>query len=168
MQVFILLTERVNRILAWVAGAGLVAMLAILMGNFAMRLFGRPMAGTYEMVSMSAVVIGALALGEAQVYKAHVAIDIVTTRLPKKVQLVVGAVVTVASIFLVVQTVLALQIYGSSMSASGSATEMLKVPIGTIVWVLVIGFAGLAIALLGDLGRIVSAWRDRRPELNIW
>jgi TRAP-type C4-dicarboxylate transport system permease small subunit len=54
------------------------------------------------------------------------------------------------------------------MSASGSATDMLKIPIGTIVWVLVIGFAGLVLALVGDLGRIVRAWRDRRPELDIW
>jgi TRAP-type C4-dicarboxylate transport system permease small subunit len=166
VQPFILVTERVNRVLAWLAGIGLVAMLAVLMGNFALRLLGQPLSGTYELVSLCAVAVGALSLGE--VYKAHVAIDIVTTRLPKKVQLVVGAIVTIASIVLIVQTVLALQIYGANMSASGSATDMLKIPIGTIVWVLVIGFAGLVLALVGDLGRIVRAWRDRRPELDIW
>lgn len=168
MGSFVLITERINRLLAWLAGAGLVAMLVIIIGNYVLRLFGQPLAGTFELVSLMAVIVGALALGEAQVYKAHVAIDIVTARLPKKVQLVVGAIVTVASIVLMIQVVLALTIYSSSMTNSSSATDFLKMPVGAIVWILVIGFAGLALALLGDLGRIVRAWRDRRPELDIW
>jgi len=165
---FVLITERVSRALASLAGLGLIAMLAILIINYVMRLFWQPLAGTYELVSLTAIIVGALALGEAQVYKAHVAIDIVTARLPKKVQLVVGAIVTIASIVLMVQVVLALGIYSSSMTAAGSATDFLKMPIGTIVWILAIGFVGLAIALVGDLGRIVRAWRDRKPELDIW
>ena len=168
MQSFVLVTERISRVLAWLAGAGLIAMLVIIIGNYVLRLFGQPLAGTFELVSLTAVIVGALALGEAQVYKAHVAIDIVTARLPKKAQLVVGAIVTVASIVLMIQVVLALTIYSSSMTNSGSATDFLKMPVGAIVWILVIGFAGLALALLGDLGRIVRAWRDRRPELDIW
>lgn len=168
MGSFVLVTERINRVLAWLAGAGLVAMLVVIIGNYVLRLFWQPLAGTFELVSLTAIIVGALALGEAQVYKAHVAIDIVTARLPKKVQLVVGAIVTVASIVLMIQVVLALTIYSSSMTSSGSATDFLKMPIGVIVWILVIGFAGLALALLGDLGRIVRAWRDRRPELDIW
>lgn len=168
MGSFVLFTERINRVLAWLAGAGLVAMLAVIIGNYMLRLFWQPLAGTFELVSLTAIIVGALALGEAQVYKAHVAIDIVTARLPKKVQLVVGAIVTVASIVLMIQVVLALTIYSSSMTSSGSATDFLKMPVGVIVWILVIGFAGLALALLGDLGRIVRAWRDRRPELDIW
>lgn len=168
MGTFVLITERLNRVLASLAGLGLVAMLAVLIGNYVLRLFGHPLAGTYELVSLTAIVVGALALGEAQVYKAHVAIDIVTTRLPKKVQLVVGAIVTIASIVLMVQVVLALGIYSSSMTAARSSTDFLKMPIGTIVWILALGFIGLAIALLGDLGRIVRAWRDRQPELDIW
>lgn len=143
-------------------------MLAIIIGNYVLRLFWQPLAGTFELVSLTAIIVGALALGEAQVYKAHVAIDIVTVRLPKKVQLVVGALVTVASIVLMIQVVLALTMYSSSMTGSGSATDFLKMPIGVIVWILIIGFAGLSLALLGDLGRIVRAWRDRRPELDIW
>lgn len=168
MGFFILFTERASRVLAWLAGAGLVAMLAIIIGNYVLRLFWQPLAGTFELVSLTAIIVGALALGEAQVYKAHVAIDIVTVRLPKKVQLVVGALVTVASIVLMIQVVLALTMYSSSMTGSGSATDFLKMPIGVIVWILIIGFAGLSLALLGDLGRIVRAWRDRRPELDIW
>ena len=168
MGTFVLITERLCRVLASLAGLGLIAMLGVLILNYVMRLFGHPLAGTYELISLTAIIVGALALGEAQVYKAHVAIDIVTTRLPKKVQLVVGAIVTIASIALMVQVVLALGIYSSSMTAAGSSTDFLKMPIGAIVWILVLGFGGLAIALLGDLGRIVRACRDRKPELDIW
>ncbi|MGC5626929.1 TRAP transporter small permease [Georgenia sp. Z1344] len=168
MNAFVLLTERVSRVLAWGAGLGVVAMLAVIIGNYVLRLFGQPLAGTFELVSLCSIIVGALALGEAQVYKAHVAIDIVTVRLPKKVQLVVGAIVTVASIALMVQVVLALTIYSSNMTASGASTDFLKLPIGAIVWILVVGFGGLVLALLGDLGRVVRAWRDRSPELDIW
>lgn len=168
MGTFILITERISRVLAWLAGASLVAMLIVIIGNYVLRFFGHPLAGTFELVSLTALIVGSLALGEAQVYKAHVAIDIATVRLPKKVQLVVGAIVTLASIVLIIQVVLALTIYSSNMTASGGATDFLKMPIGAIVWILVIGFAGLALALVGDLGRVVRAWRDRRPELDIW
>lgn len=168
METFILVTERINRALAWIAGAGVVVMLVIILGNYVMRMFGRPLAGTFELVSLTAIVVGGLALGEAQVFKAHVAIDIVTARLPKKIQLVIGAIVTVASIVVMIQVVIALLLYSSGMMRSGGATDFLKMPIGAIVWILIIGFAGLAVALLGDLGRIVRAWTDRRPELDIW
>ncbi|WP_062214069.1 TRAP transporter small permease [Streptomyces sp. NBRC 109706] len=161
-------TERFTRSLAHVGGVALLAMLLLLVANIVLRMLDTPIRSTYELVSMLVLVVSAFALGEAQTHKSHVAIDMVTGRLTKRVQLVVGTVVTLASIALFVQLALSLLRYGLNQYDTGSATEALQVPLWPLVFVLLVGVVGLVVALLGDLGRITACWRDRSAEVDIW
>lgn len=112
--------------------------------------------------------VSALALGEAQVHRSHVSVDIVTNRLGRRVRLVIGAVVTLASIALFVQLALSLLGYGLTMYATGSATEALRIPLWPLVCLLLVGVLGLLAALIGDLGRVTRSWRSPSAEADIW
>ncbi|MBB4931145.1 TRAP-type C4-dicarboxylate transport system permease small subunit [Lipingzhangella halophila] len=161
-------TDRFARFLAHIGGAALVAMMLVLVANIVLRTFTAPIPSTFEVVSMAAVVVSAMALGEAQVHKAHVSVDIVTSRLGRRLRLVIGAVVTIASFALFVQLGLSLLGYGLTEYETGSATEALRVPHWPLVFLLLAGVVGLLVAFLGDLGRIIRSWRWPSSEADLW
>ncbi len=168
MTKLVAVTDRIARCLAHIGGAALVAMMLLLIANIVLRTFSAPIQSTYEVVSMAALVITAMALGEAQVYKSHVAVDILTSRMGRGARIVVAAVVTLASIALFAQLALSLADYARDMHATGSATEALRVMHWPLVGLVLVGVLGLLVALVGDLGRLARSWRSPSAEADIW
>ncbi|WP_293787361.1 TRAP transporter small permease, partial [uncultured Aeromicrobium sp.] len=99
---------------------------------------------------------------------AHVSIDLLVRRWPRRVRIVVGSVVTIVSIALFVQVMTSLVVYGQVMQTQGSATESLGIPYWPAVYVVVVGFAGLVLALVADLARGALSWSTEDPELNVF
>lgn len=168
MTKLVAVTDRTARSLAHIGGAALVAMMLLLIANIVLRMFSSPIQSTYEVVSMAALVVTAMALGEAQVHKSHVAVDILTTRMGRRVRTVVAGVVTLASIALFAQLALSLLGYARDMYATGSATEALRVMHWPLVCLALVGVLGLLAALVGDLGRVARSWRSPSAEADIW
>lgn len=168
MRIFVKATEWISRTLATVAGVALVWMIVLLVGNIVLRLIASPVHGTYEMVTMTSIFVLGLGLAEAQVAKSHVSIDIVTARWSKRVQLAVGAIVTILAIIVFVQVVDALVAYGLNQRASGSTTESLGIPYWPSVFALAVGFGALMLALVADLVRIRDNARSPYPGVDIW
>jgi TRAP-type C4-dicarboxylate transport system permease small subunit len=168
VSAFVKATEWISRALASIAGVALVWMMVLLVGNIVLRLIAAPVHGTYEMVTMTSIFVLGLGLAEAQVAKSHVAINIVMARQSKKVQLVVGAIVTILAIIVFVQVVDALVAYGINQRASGSTTESLGIPYWPSVFALAVGFGALMLALVADLVRIRDSARSPYPGVDIW
>lgn len=168
LQGLVRISELVNRALAAVAGAALIATMLLLVANIVMRTVAGPLNGTFELISMTAVVVFGLALGEAQTHQAHVSIDLVVGRLRKSVRLVVGTAVTLASGVLFVQLATSLVIYGLNLRAEGAATESLAIPVWPSALVIVLGVGGLVLALVSDLAKLWLARTSEEPHLNIF
>ncbi|GAA4889535.1 TRAP transporter small permease [Streptomonospora salina] len=168
MTKLVAVTDRIARSLAHIGGAALVAMMLLLIANIVLRAFSAPIQSTYELVSMAALVITAMALGEAQVHKSHVAVDILTGRMGRRVRIAIAAVVTIASVALFTQLALSLADYARAMYATGSATEALRVMHWPLVGVVLVGVLGMLAALVGDLERVARAWRSPSAEADIW
>lgn len=158
----------VNRALAAVAGAALIATMLILVANIVMRTLDAPLNGTFELISMTAVVIFGLALGEAQTHQAHVSIDLLVKRLRKRARLLVGVAVTIVSGALFVQLATSLVIYGLNLRAEGAATESLAIPVWPSALIVVLGIGGLVLALVADLAKAWLARTSDEPHLNIF
>jgi TRAP-type C4-dicarboxylate transport system permease small subunit len=158
----------VNRALAAVAGVALIATMLILVANIVMRTVAAPMNGTFELISMTAVVVFGLALGEAHTHRAHVSIDLLVGRLRKRARLLVGVAVTIASAALFVQLATSLVIYGINLREQGAATESLAIPIWPSALVVVLGIGGLVLALVADLAKAWLARTSDEPHLNIF
>lgn len=156
------------RILVAIAAASLVWLMLLLVGNVVLRSMAVPVLGAYEMASMVGIFVSGLALAEAQRTKSHVSIDILTSRLPGKVQKVLAAIVIIGSIALLTQLTVSLVVYGLNQRLTGAVTEALRLPFWPSVFLLAAGVAGLVLVLLGDLGRL---WLERNKpadELTAW
>lgn len=161
-------SDAVNRGMAGVASLALVAIMVILMANVLTRAVAAPINGTFELVSMCAVFVFGLALGNAQHRQAHVSIDIVVKRWPKRVRLVVGAFVTVAAVALFVQLATSLVVYGLNLKTQGAATDSLNIPFWPSVFAVVLGVAGLVLALVADLAKAKLSWSSDDPANAIF
>ncbi len=146
--------DRLNSILntglAWAAGFSLVAMVMVTVGEMVLRMFGRPMAGTVETIGWLAAVTTAFALGYTQVHQGHVSIDLLTTRLGSRSQVVVSMLVNLISAALFVIVTWNVFRYAGLLRETGSLSETMKVIVYPWVYLVSLGCAGLTLALLVD------------------
>lgn len=167
MDADVAVVDKVAKALATVAGTALLLMLALTVGNIVLRLVATPYHGTFEIVGLLAVVVNGLALAAAQQAKSHIAIDLVMNRFSVRVQLYLGAIVSVVAIGLFVLLAQQLVSYGLNLRDQGAVTESLQLPFWPVALVLAAGVAGLALALVGDLLQIRRNLRSDCPE-GIW
>lgn len=139
-----------NKGLAFVAGFSLVAMVLVTVGEMVFRMFGRPMAGTVEIIGWLAAVTTAFALGYTQIHQGHVSIDLLTRRLGRLSQLVASMVVYLISTILFVVVTWNVFGYASVLWETGSLSETMKVIVYPWVYLVSLGCAGLTLALLVD------------------
>jgi TRAP-type C4-dicarboxylate transport system permease small subunit len=160
--------NRFDNIVNRVIGAGvvigscfLIGLMLLMVTNIIIRLFGVTIQGAYEMSELIVVVPVAFGLGYTALYKGHVVINIIASRLSPLVRkivqsftLIVGAgiwaVVFWASVELIPKKV-----------QLGEQTEVLGFPYlpFRIIWV--IGLALLCLVLLYNLFRLLSQGEER-------
>jgi TRAP-type C4-dicarboxylate transport system permease small subunit len=149
-----------NRGVAWLAGLMLLAMMAFTVFDVVLRTLGRPVAGSFEVIGwLSAAAMG-LAMGYVQLHRGHVRMTLVTDRLRGRALASVEALTHLLGLALFIAVAWYVARYGQMLHATGSLSETLKAAVHPWVYVVAVGFVGLALALLLDtlraLGRIVS------------
>jgi TRAP-type C4-dicarboxylate transport system permease small subunit len=149
-----------NRGLAFVSGLALIAMMLVTVGEMVFRMFGKPMAGTIEVIAWLAAVTTAFALGYTQIYQGHVSIDILVNRLAPRPRAVVNMLVNLASVALF--TIITWHVFRHAgvLKHSGSLSETMKVIVYPWVYLVSLGCAGLALVLAVDFmkscGQVIS------------
>jgi len=139
-----------NRGLACVAGISLVAMVFVTVGEMVLRMFGKPMAGTVETIGWLAATTTAFALGYTQIHQGHVAIDLFTSRLGPRLQVLVSMLVYLASTVLFVIVTWNVFRHAGVFRETGSLSETMKVIVYPWVYLVSLGCAGLTLALVVD------------------
>ena len=150
------LSSLMNRAMAAVAGVALIAMMLFTVADMILRGLGRPVAGSYEVIGWLSATAMALALGYAQLHRGHVTIDLVVRMLGPRTRALVDAVVGLASLLLFVAVAWYVGSYGIVLHESGSLSETLKAIVYPWVYVVAVGCAGLALALLADFVRALA------------
>jgi len=146
----------VNRALAWAAGLTLVGTMLFTVTDMVLRALGRPIAGSFEVIGWLSAAATALALGYTQLYRGHVAIDLVVARLEGRARSALEALTHLASLLLFCAVALYVAGYGDTLRESGSLSETLKAIVYPWVYVVAVGAAGLALALLVELARALE------------
>lgn len=158
----------VNGLLARIAAVALLIIVLIICGNIAVRTVSSPLNGTYELVSMAAVVVFGLSIGYAHTRGAHASIDLVVARWPRRARIVLGGMVSAASAALFVQVAVSVVVYSGTQREQGSATEVLGIPTWPAALLVAFGMAALALALIADAAKGVLAWSSDDAHLNIF
>jgi len=119
----------------WVAGVGLVGILALTVGDiFGIKLaqagvpFFRPIPGGIEVVAFLGVVVTGFAIAYTQILRGHIRVEFVVMRLPQRVQAVIAAFVWFLSLALFVLLGWQSVEYGLSLQATGTVSMTQRIP----------------------------------------
>jgi TRAP-type C4-dicarboxylate transport system permease small subunit len=144
------------------AAASLSAIILLTCADVSMRyFFSRPLAGTYDLVSLMGAVIAAFAMPYTMLMRGHVAVDLFVRKLSRKKQLAVETVTHVVGILLFLTLTWQCAGLASDMKAAGEVTPTLLLPFYPIVYCMSACFFMLCLAILVNL---LNIWLERGKE----
>jgi TRAP-type C4-dicarboxylate transport system permease small subunit len=138
-----------------VASAALLAIMLLTCLDVSMRYFlSRPIAGTYDVVSLLGAVLASFAMPFTMLQKGHVAVEILIQSLSRSKQLIIETLTHVLGILLFLILVWQSVVLAQDMKAAGEVTPTLLVPFYPILYCMAVCFFGLCLAILVNLLQI--------------
>jgi TRAP-type C4-dicarboxylate transport system permease small subunit len=137
----------------YTACLAVVVMMLLSCADVALRLFGAPIPGTYEMVGFLGAVIVSFALAYTSLQRGHVAVELLFEKLPPRAQCFVeaGGNLIGATLFgLMAWQSLA---YGTDLRQNGEVSLTLQMPVYPFVYGIALGSGMLALVLIIDFIR---------------
>jgi TRAP-type C4-dicarboxylate transport system permease small subunit len=133
MKRFLDAVKGTSTALSAVAGAALAFLMLLTVADVVLRMFGRPIVGTYELVAVSGAVAIGLSLPVTSWMRGHIYVDSFVARLPR----VPRAILTVTTRLLVLGLFFLvgwnLFKYGMALRGAGEVTPTLRVPFYPVV-----------------------------------
>lgn len=137
--------------LDWIAGWALMGVMLLVVSNILLRLFGRPIEGTYEWVGfLTAAAIG-LSLAYCAVQKGHIAVTFFVDKLAPRQQAAIDLVINLLSVAFLVLAFWESLLYGNSMKVSGEVALTTKIPFYPFIYLIAFGLLALALVILADI-----------------
>jgi len=147
LKTHILLLARRLDILAAVA---IVAMMFLTCADVLLRLFRRPITGTYELVSFLGAIAASFAIAHTTAEKSHVAVSLIVRLLPQKLQGIIESCVSLLGIFLFALISWQSIRYGMNCQQCGEVSLTLELPVYPIIYGIAFGAAVVCLVLLTD------------------
>lgn len=144
------LSARLNQWTVWLAGGAMILMMLVSVINMVLRASSRPFGGAAEIVGWLAALTAALALGNTQINRGHVTIDLLMSKFSRRVRAVVDSMVSFISMVLSLLAAWQLTMNALDMWQRGSVSETMHVAYFPFIYAVAFGFLGLALALLVD------------------
>jgi TRAP-type C4-dicarboxylate transport system permease small subunit len=128
MKSFLAAVRGASSALAAVAGAALAALMLLTIADVGLRILGRPIVGTYELVGLGGAIAIGLSLPLTSWVRGHIYVDAFVAKLPR----IPRAVLNIATRFLVLALFLLLGWnlfkYAMDLRSAGEVTPTLRVP----------------------------------------
>ncbi|OGP64287.1 MAG: C4-dicarboxylate ABC transporter substrate-binding protein [Deltaproteobacteria bacterium RBG_13_47_9] len=146
--------QTVNRAIAGLSGFSLLSMMLITSGDVLTRdVFKHPIPGTVELSQYMLAVFVLLGLAYTQQVKAHVAVSLVTSRLPHRTQLTLNILTTLIGLFIFF--ILAWQGWVVGMEER-TVSDMLRIPQYPFRLLVAAAAFLVCLELLIDLGEVIK------------
>ena len=146
-----------GRILFWIAGAGLVGMLLLIVADvIGIKIFSYPVPGGIELVTFFAVVAIAFAVPHTQVMRGHVAVDFIVEKFPRRMKLVIDVFTMLLSTCLLAVMAWYSFKYAARLRATGEVSMTQKIPFYPFVYGMAVCFVATFLALVGDLVKSIT------------
>jgi len=147
----------IARWLNWVAALAIVAVMVIVCVNVLGRgIFGAPLKGTVDMVSLLGAFVISGAIAYTQVLKGHIRITLFIELLPHPLRTVLACLIDFVGMVLFGiiswQTIL----FAKGTHEIGELSEVLKIPITPFAVMVSVGCMALTLVLLADLIGVLS------------
>jgi TRAP-type C4-dicarboxylate transport system permease small subunit len=155
--------DRATSIIRRIGGAGaavgatsLLAVMLLIMANIIYRFFGGVIAGTYELIGPMVVITAAFALAYTALHHGHIAINIITSRLPGHVQAIVQSFTGTIGFGLWILIAWGSVKLMAEKASAGEATYLLHVPFLPFRLFWELGLILFCLVLLLDLFKALS------------
>lgn len=155
MRRFLGFVSRLSDLLEDIGGVVLVLMVLLTVADVILRYLGRPILGTYEMVSLAGALVTGFAIPQASLKKVHVTADLLIEKLPQGKRDVTQVTTRLMGIALFVLLSWNLIDMGASMYKTGEGTLTLCLPLYPIAYILGICCFVESLVLLCDIVKIV-------------
>jgi TRAP-type C4-dicarboxylate transport system permease small subunit len=156
MKGLIRLTNRSSRVLNWVAGWSLVGMMFLTCADILLRLFRRPILGTYEIVGFLGAIVAGFALAQTTIERGHVAVQVVVTRFSPQTQKIIYLITHILSIFLFALLAWECVRYGNDFRASGEVSLTLRMPFYPVVYGIAFSAIVVCLVLFVDILQVMT------------
>lgn len=156
------LSRRLTQVLAVIGATAVAGMIALTVGNIALRILWKPIKGSVELIGFLGAVAAAFALGYAQVHRSHIAVDILTKGFSKKTRAVLESLNRVLGAAFFIVAGWQLVRYGATLWRTGELTETLRIVYHPVVFAVALGCLVMALVLVVEVLRMLRSGGEAR------
>ena len=149
-----------SRILDKIAGWSLTAMMLLTAADVILRLFRRPILGTYEIVGLLGAIVIAFAMPHTTLQGGHVSVEILVSKLPLSAQSLINLITRILSIILFALIAWECLQYGNELKTAGEVSMTLCLPFYPVLYG--IALASIVVCLVVVSGIFKSMARGVR------
>jgi len=134
-----------------VGSVAVLSLMSIATVNVVLRFFfNAPYRGAYEVVGFLGAIVIAFALGYTQKRKAHIVVDILTEKFPKRVNRILDGINYFITMIFFAIVSWQVFVWGMKISRSGEVSETLKIIFHPFVYSVAVGFVVFSFTLMID------------------
>jgi TRAP-type C4-dicarboxylate transport system permease small subunit len=148
--------QGLSRFLNVIAGIALVFLMFLTLGDVILRLFKRPIVGTYELVAFSGAIVIGFSLPLTSWLRAHIFVDFFILKFSKKVQNgfnIATRCVVIVLFFLIAWNLIR---YGMDLHKSGEVSATLRMPFYPIAYGVAVSCFIQCLVMVCDIVKIVG------------
>ena len=156
MPSFLTQLRRFVEYLNLLAGFCLVGMTALTCADVILRLFRRPILGTYEIVEFLGAAVAAFAMAHTTLERTHVAVEIVVMQLPAGAQKAIYGITHLLSLLIFVLLSIECIRYGNDFRTSGEVSMTLRFPFYPILYGISLASMAVCLVLVMDIWFVLT------------
>lgn len=134
----------------WIAAGAILIMMALTCADVVLRLFRHPIPGTYEIVGLMGAIGVSFALAYTTAKKGHIAVEFLTSRMPKKTQSIIAAASELLSAILFGIIAWQSALYALDLRRTGEVSLTVEIPVYPFVLSIAIGCFLVCLVLAMD------------------
>jgi len=142
-----------NRILLWIAGFFMVAMVLLTCSDVFLRLVWVPIRGSVELVAYFSAIVTAFALGYTQMRKGHTSVDVVVNLFSDRVKRILGCVNSLICMTFFGIAAWRIAKWSTTIWNAGEVSETLHIVFYPFSYGVALGCAVLSLVFLTELVR---------------
>jgi TRAP-type C4-dicarboxylate transport system permease small subunit len=150
-------SDRMSSWLEIIAGIALIAVMLLIGADIVGRIFGYPVPGTYEIVSLAGGLIIGLALPATSRTKGHVSTDLVLGRLSDKPRLYLAVTTRFIGVIIFLLAAYGMVMMGIRLKDSGEVTAVLALPFYYAAFAIGGAFLIQTLILLSEIFETINA-----------
>lgn len=146
------------------AQLALVLVMLVIVSNILLRIWWRPLPGSYELVEILGAVILSMGIAYCAVTRGHVTVSLIVDKLSIRNQAFVDLITSTISLIFISSICWGLIQYGNMVQSRGLETSTLAIPLYPVYYLMAAGFAMLSLTALLDVIKSLSTLFKKRKK----